>query len=311
MYTDAPFGYGLFPHDTQITTQGMVNQSKQFDAINTKQAHVWIVIHKMDDTHIVKEAMTTRGYQNIQHIYWNKPNHYVPGSVHRLTPVIEVMSVGCTPNAAAITWNVSLDPRQRPNLFSCPSVAALAKDSNGHVINVTEKPPQLAEYLLSMFCKKGATVLIVGTGAGGCVKGALKAGFNVIGVENDEKQYNQLYSEMNSWVASIKPAKEEPKPRPLKVKNTPATSAPIKPSGDEVVVAAPTDAIVAPAVQAGQCFSCEEPAKEGNPLGACSSCDLQNHIGCMEDVADDKKGEDNVLVCHGCKIRLYGNDDLD
>ena len=64
-----------------------------------------------------------------------------------------------------------------------------------------------------MFCKKGANVLIVGTGAGGCVKGALKAGFNVIGVENDEKQYNQLKSDMNAWVARIKKEKEAPKSR--------------------------------------------------------------------------------------------------
>ena len=90
-----------------------------------------------------------------------------------------------------------------PNYFTHPSLLTLAKDTSGNVINVTEKPPELAAFLLGMFCKPGATVLIVGTGAGGCVKGAVKAGLNVVGVENDEKQFNSLFSELNGWVASL------------------------------------------------------------------------------------------------------------
>jgi hypothetical protein len=77
MYTDSPFRYELFPHDQQITTQSLVNQSKQFDAMNTLSSHVWIVIHKIDDTIIVKDAMVARGYQNLQQVYWHKPNHYI------------------------------------------------------------------------------------------------------------------------------------------------------------------------------------------------------------------------------------------
>ena len=69
MYTDNPFGYGLFPNDQQITVQWLMTQSKQFDAINTKGNHVWIVIHKVDDLHIVKEAMEERNYKNSQQVY--------------------------------------------------------------------------------------------------------------------------------------------------------------------------------------------------------------------------------------------------
>ena len=308
MYTDSPYGYDLFPNDQQITVQSLLGQSKQYDAINTKECSVWIVIHKIDDTHIVKEAMTTRGYTNLQQVYWTKPNQYVAGPVYRLTPVVEVITFGCMPNGAAITWNVSEDPRLRPNIFSCPSVASLAKDSSGNVINVTEKPPELAEFLLGMFCKKGATVLIVGTGAGGCVKGALRAGFNVIGVENDEKQYNQLFSEMNSWVASLKKEKEAPKPKPTKAKTTDESSSSSKPIQNESAAAPSITEVYDPAIQAGQCFSCDEPAKDGNPLGECNHCHVQNHIiGCMTDVAG-VAGDDEVLVCSGCKAQFFGGD---
>ena len=310
MYTDAPFGYDLFPHDQQITVQSLINQSKQFDAMNTLSSHVWIVIHKIDDTIIVKEAMTARGYQNIQHAFWQKPNHYVAGPIHRLTPqVSEIISIAFNPDSSSIHWNVSEDPRLRPNFFSCPSVASLARDSNGNVINVTEKPPQLAEWLLGMFCKKGSNVLIVGTGAGGCVKGALKAGFNVIGVENDEKQYNQLKSEMNAWVARIKKEKEAPKPKEPKVKAPPPSSAPPKPSGKDEAEAPPVTVSVEPAVQEGLCFSCDEGAKEGNPLDACAQCKRKNHVKeCMTDVADGDGGEE-ILVCAGCKAKFFGVQD--
>jgi hypothetical protein len=299
MYTDTPYGYDLFPHDQQITVQTLLNQSKQFDAINTKECSVWIVIHKMDDTTIVKEAMTTRGYTNLQHVFWTKPNHYVAGPVHKLTPVVETITVGFIPNAASITWNVSDDPRKRPNLFSWPSVASLAKDSAGNVINCTEKPPELAAFLLGMFCKKGANVLMVGTGAGGCAKGALTAGFNVVGVENDEKQYNQLFSEMNAWVARAKKEKEKVKPKTQKPKITGDQGA-VAPLLITSEAAVPSNAITEASVAAGICFSCDEPAKDGNALGTCGQCKNQNHVkGCMTDVADEA-GNGEVLMCSGC-----------
>jgi hypothetical protein len=305
MYTDAPYGYDLFPHDQQITVHTLLSQSKQFDAINTKECSVWIVIHKMDDTNIVKEAMTTRGYTNLQHVFWAKPNHYVAGPVHKLTPVVETITVGCIPNAASITWNVSDDPRKRPNLFSWPSVASLAKDSAGNVINCTEKPPELAAFLLGMFCKKGANVLMVGTGAGGCVKGALTAGFNVIGVENDEKQYNQLFSEMNAWVSIAKKETEQVKPKSRKIKTTVDKGAASSSLVTEAAAEPSNLVTVVAAVQAGQCFSCEEPAKDGNPLGKCGQCGVQNHVKeCMTDVAGDP-GVDQVLVCSGCLAKLF------
>ena len=306
MYHDSPFGFGLFPHDQQITTQSLSNQSKQFDAMNTQANHVWIVIHKIEDTIIVKEAMESRGYKNLQQAYWGKPNHYVAGPVSRMTPVIEIATVGFNPDSGSIHWNVSDDPRLRPNFFSCPSVASLARDSTGTVINVTEKPPQLAEWLLGMFCKKGSNVLIVGTGAGGDVKGALKAGMNVIGVENDEKQYNQLKSEMNAWVARLQKEKDALKPKEVKPKVVPKTSAPPKPSGKEDAPAPPDFTSVDPAVQEGMCFSCDLAAQDGNPLDECSQCHKQNHVKeCMTDVADGE-GEGEMLVCAGCKAKFFG-----
>ena len=309
MHNDYPFGYKIFPQDIQITTQTLVGQSKQFDACNTKGNHSWIAIHKIDDTNIVKEAMLERSYKNLQHIFWNKPNHYVEGPVNRLTPCVEMITVGFTPNSSEIHWNVSKDPRQRGNIIHLPSVQTLAKDSSGNIINKTEKPPELSEWLFGMFCKKGSTVLIVGTGAGGCVKGAVMAGMNVVGVENDEKQYNQLFSEMNSWVAKMREEKSEPKAKESKVKKGTETTAPAKANTNVATPDPSLNTSMILAEQEGVCFSCDGFPTSDNTLEACSGCGKKNHIkGCMQDVAGEA-GKMDSLVCSGCAAKLFGTDE--
>ncbi len=306
MYNDAPFGYDLFPHDQQISVTTLTEQSKQFDAINTKSNHVWIVIHKVDDTHIVREAMVERNYKNIQQIYWYKRNQYCEGPVHRLTPAVDVMTFGCHPNAESITWNVSDNPRERHNFIDIPSVLTLAKDSSGNIINVTEKPPELAAFLCGMFCQKGSTILVIGTGAGGCVKGMLQAGFNVVGVENDEKQFNQLFSEMNSWVANIAKEKEAAQKvleKPKKAAKSTSDTAVLELNDED-----PPEVVQTIAAQKeGCCFSCEERGTDENPLGECINCEKQNHVnGCMVDYT----GEDGTvdgMVCSGCDAGMFGD----
>ena len=307
MYNDTPFGYQLFPHDEQISVHTLTEQSKQFDAINTKGVHVWMVIHKIDDTHIVKEAMTERNYQNITQVYWYKPGHYVEGPVHRLTPAVEIITIGFLPRSDAITWNVSDDPRQRHNFVAIPSVLTLAKDSAGNPINVTEKPPALAAYLCSMFCQKGATILVVGTGAGGCVKGMLEAGFNVVGVENDEKQYNQLFSEMNSWIARLEKEKEEAE-TPVS-KGRKAIKCTVEETEDTHVDEQTPSTVVTieAAVKEGLCFSCDEPGTEENPLQECFNCEKKNHRKeCMFDYTG-KEGTVEGLVCAACNVGMFGD----
>ena len=307
MYNDSPFGYGLFPHDEQISVHTLTEQSKQFDAFNTKGVHVWIVIHKIDDTHIVREAMMERNYQNLQQVYWIMPDHYVEGPIHRLTPSVMIITIGFLPRADAITWNVSPDPRERHNHVSIPSVLALAKDSSGNPINVTEKPPALAAHLCSMFCQKGSTILVVGTGAGGCVKGMLQAGFNVVGVENDEKQYNQLFSEMNSWIARIEKEREDAsKPLPKTKKAKAASAEPDNTSDTEEFTPVVTQ--VESAQKEGTCFYCDEVGTEDNPLDECGMCVKPNHTKeCMTDYAPGE-ANDGGLLCKACAAGFWGDD---
>ena len=300
MYFDAPYDYGLFPHDQQITVNNLTLMSKQFDAINTQSSHVWIVMHKPTDSTIVKEAMEERGYKNLSHVFWQKENHYVEGHPSKMTPVVEMGTLGCIPDNASIQTNMSKDPRKRPNCITLPSVLALAKDTADNEINVTEKPPGLAEWLFTSFCPKGSTVLIVGTGAGGCLKGAVLAGMNVVGVENDEKQFNQLQSEMHAWVANL--GKEKKKSHKKQVKAAiDAKTSPQK--GIKVDASAPPgekqDASVA-----GLCFACDEKEKEGDPFDECAHCGETFHtFGCMEELGllEDDESLRGGRICGACK----------
>jgi hypothetical protein len=149
--------------------------------------------------------------------------------------------------------------------------------------------------------------LIVGTGAGGCVKGALRAGYNVIGVENDERQYNALYSEMNSWIASMQKEKEEAKTAPPKAKRAPKTTAAVDDDDEDDGVVPLTITSVSAAVVEGKCFSCDEPGTAEDPLGECINCEKQNHVkACMTDY-NNEEGVKEGLVCGGCNKGMFGD----
>jgi hypothetical protein len=307
MHFDAPYGYELFPHDQQITASSLSVQSRQFDAINTQTNHVWMVMHKPEDTNIVIEAMIDRSYKNISHFFWHKPNQYVEGPPNRLTPVVEMGTIGCIPDANSIHTNMSSDPRQRPNMVSVPSLTTLTKDTAGNIINPCEKPPGLGEWLFKTFCPKGSTVLIIGTGAGGDLKGAVLAGMNVIGVENDEKQFKQLQSEMNAWVANL--AKEKKKEQGKSIKQaTDQSLSPAKGSKKPKDKEGPEPVETVLAETFGACFACDEKEKDGDPLVKCATCDKFFHtVACLEDRPAPKGGgeAEEGRICSGCVAELY------
>lgn len=249
------------------------------------------------------EAMRDRNYKNMTQVYWRQTDQYTEGPVNRLTNSIQMITVGFFPSSDAIHWNVSPDPRKRTNVIDLPTVSTLAKDIGGNIINVTEKPPELIQWLLGMWCKKGSNVLMVGTGAGGCLKGALASGYNVVGVENDEKQYNQLYANMNLWIANMDKEKKLTNKKANSKQKADLYTSPVKgrANAEENV---PDGSVVIDVQQEGACFSCEGKGTADNPLEECSGCKKMNHVDeCMENVADE--GEKIELVCSGCKVAMF------
>ena len=304
MYFDAPMGYKLFPHDLKITTAQLIAMSKQFDAINSQGSHVWITMHKPADTAIVMEAYQERQYKNISHVCWEKKDHYAEGPSNKMISVWEMGTVGCMPSASDIKGNMSKNPRERPNHTTLPSVLALTKDTSGMEINLTEKPPGLAQWLMTSYCPKGSTVLIVGTGAGGCLKGAVMAGMNVVGVENDERQFHALESELNAWKVNLQKEKKTKQPK-TKQQLADAEVSPTKAAKPDAMPELKLDSVAA-SVE-GKCYSCAEPETEDDKFVQCAICaELCHTVACLNDqpVVEGEAESVKGRICGRCVRKL-------
>ena len=175
--------------DEQVTDKDLDTIGKQFDAINTAEDYVAIMMHKPADSVLVIDHLTQRSYTHVCPFFWYKQGHITSGPPTGLNRAVEMGHVGYYPNYNAVHTNLPDNPVERHNHISCPSVTSLAKDAHNEPINVTEKPPEICEWLLKMLCPASSTVLIVGTGACGDVMGAVRARVNVVGVEVDKDQY--------------------------------------------------------------------------------------------------------------------------
>ena len=72
-------------------------------------------------------------------------------------------------------------------------MTTLARDANNEIINKTQKPPEVARFILGNQCRTGDTVLVIGPGAGGEIESAVQLGLNVLAVEIDEKMLHGLH----------------------------------------------------------------------------------------------------------------------
>ena len=88
--------------------------------------------------------------------------------------------------------DLSVDPRQRQNVFTCPIVKRPFCDSSGVPCNITQKPAALFKWFCESFAPPGSWVLIGCGGIGGDAIGAVRAGMNVVIVESDERQYKGI-----------------------------------------------------------------------------------------------------------------------
>ena len=89
-----------------------------------------------------------------------------------------------------VHWSDNKNPSDMYNTFYAGTVSSLLKDRHGEKVNVNEKPPELDQQLMALHCVPGDDVLVLGSGTGSDVIGAINCGCNVYGVERDRKQYD-------------------------------------------------------------------------------------------------------------------------
>ena len=163
---------------------------KQLAAINKAPESVICLMHHPKDTHIVLESITSAGYKQASHIYWVKTNHTNAGPTGALTQIVEMGTMAYSPHRGKVHWADNKNPSDRYNTFYSDTVTSLLKDAHGEKVNVTQKPPDVAQQLMALHCVPGDDVLVLGSGTGSDVIGAINNGCNVYGVERDRKQYD-------------------------------------------------------------------------------------------------------------------------
>jgi len=288
-----PYGYGLFPHDTQITENVLSTVLKQVDAINSRDRNVVMLMHKPLDSNIVADVFGYRQYKHLQNFYWHKDNYMASGPTNRFMSSVEMGTFAHWPNSNGTEWYGSNIPTERHNFIECKSVTTLAKNIHGNPINVTEKPPAVSAFFLSKYVPKGHTACIIGPGAGGEVIGAAMSGLNVIGVEVDKDMFDGLRGRLNKLVAEQKIEIE--KKRLEREKESKSLEKELK-YLSEGLTDAKQDTTVS------MCVECGEKCTADN-VYTCEDCDNEDrhHHDCLFEFADESKESKFTLVCGKCR----------
>ena len=174
---------------------------KQVNACDTGNWQVFVIMHKFTDSKLVHDSLKTNGYQQMQPIFWYKtPEHKGSGPVSSYTSAVECGTIGFKPHAAACGFFMSTDPRKRHNHFTHKSVTSYFKDSDGNVVNPTENPPELLQWLCNNHLEPSSNVLIIGAGSGSDIIGAARACCNVVAVENNQRQFENCQIRLIDYV---------------------------------------------------------------------------------------------------------------
>jgi hypothetical protein len=166
MHFDAPHDVLDESWERQISTEELKRIYSQFRASTTSETGVVIILHKPDDSLIVKEFFKNVNVLQPQHLFWHKTNHQTPTSPNLLVNSVEMGTVGYFPRANDVSNNFAKDPHLRHNFIDTPQLTKYELYDNNDKVNSSQKPPALMKWLCSLYAKPGSTVLVLGAGAG-------------------------------------------------------------------------------------------------------------------------------------------------
>ena len=296
-----PYGYNLFPYDIKVKYEELVQIGKQCDAINTLSKHIICLSHHFSDQQMVLNALEQQRYKEPQQVFWVKLDHYATTKRFGYNNCVETTTIGFHPNRDECQWFMSNNVKERYNVIEAKSVTTLARDANNEIINKTQKPPEVAEFILGNHCKPGDTVLIIGPGAGGEIESAVALGLHVIAVEIDEKMFHGLHVRLQRLKVKEQADIEEKKLRKQKAlekevaelqeTNFGYSSSPTKGGKRK---------------ETNECPECGKAVEEGD-LGKykCVECEdgVSMHRNCLREISRGKK---SVLMCAACHTVVGG-----
>jgi hypothetical protein len=161
---------------------------RQIDAA-AKSTNFWVAMYCnhliLSDT--VRE-LSEFGYQNVSVFTWWKHNFNIEGAMHLLFAT-EYVVMAWRRGTSGMPCHLDANPSKRHNVFVGPQQRHFHRDGNGNLINPYQKPAYLAYNMCMAFCEPHDTVVVVGSGAGGDIEGAVAATMNVVAFETDQRQF--------------------------------------------------------------------------------------------------------------------------
>jgi hypothetical protein len=181
MFFDMPYGFGErtgLPWDMERWLREQLDGLVRVGhAINTEKAYTWTFGCHVSQAGMVEDVLADNGFKNIIAIYWHKEGLTHAGSV-TWTSSVEVFVQGYHPNVKSSATTFPANPTLRHNHFEGPPLTKYIKhktgENNGKKVNPHEKPTYVIKHLLQHVLMPGDHVLIVGTGAGGGVRGCIE-----------------------------------------------------------------------------------------------------------------------------------------
>jgi hypothetical protein len=139
----------------------------------------------------IKVIMDKFGYLSGHPIFFYKVGQNA-GGLKQFIYAVDCAFVAYRPARDKVQWLGPQNPLQRHNIIFVPNMKdKRLVDADGELVNKTEKHPLCTRTICARFCKQGDNVLVLGSGAGGDVEGALGAGCNVVAIEKNAFQFTQ------------------------------------------------------------------------------------------------------------------------
>ena len=280
---DSPYGVTDEVWDIQLTGDFIFRIMQQAFASQRSESMIVIIWHKPQDTKIVQDALTKAKFQEFTELYWYKTDHQVQREVSNFTRAVEMCTIGFFPCKLNCPIHLSTNPRDRHNLVEIQAVRNLLRAADGTIINTCQKPRALMSWLCERLAPIGSTILVIGFGSGGEVLGAADCGRNVVGVEQDVRQFQAIQTTLHKIhqdeMAEVKPYYTTPPPE----------------SADEQPSAQPSDTLETvddgnvTEMSEEKCVSCGQLLPIGyDPTITCKHCPFPGpmHPACAFDHAD-------------------------
>jgi hypothetical protein len=199
-YFDKPYGKKVELWDQSVLRSDyLVRWLQHSIAVNSSETNVLAINVDYSDYGRVEKIVKENGWPDTHPLTWYKPGQNATG-IDCYIYATEVILMAYRPRMKLCPYyGIEKNPTKRHNMISIPTVNTKVMHMDGQPVNRHQKPTGIIRYLINNHCAPGAHVLVCGFGSGSEIVGCLQSGMNVIGVEQDSRQFEALRARLLNW----------------------------------------------------------------------------------------------------------------